>query len=168
MSRIKEVFFSLPERNYLLLCCDGASKGNPGVAGFGFIGRNDSGDCVIAMSGGLGVATNYYAEIMVVLYAGECAIQHGHFLLIFRSDSQSVIEAFRSMKVPWFGISRWKKICEKALDWRFIHSYREVNFSADTMAKRGANLQRGECISYNHRPPFLTQMENGQQIYYKF
>ncbi|XP_026383392.1 uncharacterized protein LOC113278880 [Papaver somniferum] len=168
MTRIQEVFFSLPERNYLLLCCDGAFKGNPGTAGFGFIGRNNSGDFVIAMSGGLGVAKFFYAEAMAVLCTGECAIQNGYLQLIFRSDSQLVIEAFRSMNVPWSAISRWSKICEKVKDWIFIHSYREVNFSADALAKKGVNLQKGECIIYNRGPAFLTQMKNDHQVYYRF
>ncbi|XP_026419871.1 uncharacterized protein LOC113315836 [Papaver somniferum] len=166
-SRVQEVFFTLPEMNYLLLCCDGASKGNPGSAGFGFIGRNSNGDYLIAMAGGLGVATNYYAEVMAILCAGEWAIQHGFFQLIFRTYSQSVIEAFKSQKMPWFAISRWK-ICLSIRDWRFIHTYREVNFLADSLAKKGADLQRGENIIYIHRPAFLSPMENDQQTYYRF
>ncbi|XP_026459124.1 uncharacterized protein LOC113359756 [Papaver somniferum] len=86
-TRIQELYFYFPERNYLLLCIDGASKGNPGTAGFGYIGRNNSGDCVIAVAGGLGLATNYYAEVVVVLCAREWGIQNGFFHLIFRSDT---------------------------------------------------------------------------------
>ncbi|KAI3981951.1 hypothetical protein MKX01_018857, partial [Papaver californicum] len=98
-TRIQEIYFTLPKRNQLLLCCDRASRGNPGEVGYGFIGRNNEGDCIIAVAGGLGVATNYYAEVMAVLCAGEWTIKNGFMHLLFRSDSKSVIEAFNSFHI---------------------------------------------------------------------
>ncbi|XP_026459608.1 uncharacterized protein LOC113360302 [Papaver somniferum] len=37
--KVTEIFFYLPDPSYFLICCDGASRGNPGAAGYGFICR---------------------------------------------------------------------------------------------------------------------------------
>ncbi|XP_026452123.1 uncharacterized protein LOC113352526 [Papaver somniferum] len=137
---IKEVFFQLPEQGKLLLFCDGDSRGNLGNAGYGVVGRLSSGEFLVAISGGLGVSTNYYAESFAVLIAGEWALNHGFNKLVFRTDSKEAISVFQGNALPWFAITRWERICEAAISWEFIHSFREVNFSVDTMAKRGSVL----------------------------
>ncbi|XP_026396694.1 uncharacterized protein LOC113291371 [Papaver somniferum] len=167
-SRVQEIFFHLPSNNQILLCCDGASKGNPGVSGYGFIGRNETGDCIVAQAGGLGIATNFYAEVMAVLCAGEWAIRNDHLKVIFRSDSQAAITAFMTGHIPWFGITRWRIICQKLISMSFIQSFREINFSADSLAKKGASLSRGEIIYFTHRPSFLQSIETEDQPYYRF
>ncbi|XP_026400004.1 uncharacterized protein LOC113295885 [Papaver somniferum] len=147
-TRIQEIYFLLPVNNQILLCCDGASKGNPGMSGYGFVGRTSNGECIVAMAGGLGVATNYFAEVMALLCAEEWAIKNGKLEVIFRIDSKAVIKAFTSGHIPWFAVTRWSKITERLQSWCFIHSYREVNFSADFMAKKGANMARGENLLF--------------------
>ncbi|XP_026459417.1 uncharacterized protein LOC113360085 [Papaver somniferum] len=72
--RIIEFFLYLPSGEDILLCCDGASRGNPGTAGYGFIARNQYEDFVIAESGGLGVTTNYVAEFYASIRSMEWAI----------------------------------------------------------------------------------------------
>lgn len=58
---VKEIFFKFPRMNQTLIFYDWAATGNPGTAGFGFIGRSSDGGCLGAVSGGLGVAANYIA-----------------------------------------------------------------------------------------------------------
>lgn len=55
-----ECRFSLPDENSILICCDGASRDNPGMSGYGFMVR-------YAESGGLGLATNHLAEVFAVI-----------------------------------------------------------------------------------------------------
>ncbi|XP_026399512.1 uncharacterized protein LOC113295390 [Papaver somniferum] len=165
---IKEVFFQLPEQGKLLLCCDGASRGNLGYAGYGFVGRLSFGDFVIAISGGLGISTNYYAEISAILMAGEWEIHHGFKVLVFRTDSQAVINAFQSNNLPWFAVTRWENICVEVISWSFKHSYREVNFSADKVSKRGALLGRREQRVYERKTSFSSCLENLDQVYFRF
>ncbi|XP_026417047.1 uncharacterized protein LOC113312511 [Papaver somniferum] len=165
---IKEVFFQLPEHGKLLLCYDGASRGNPGCVVYGIVVRINTGDFVIPISGGLGISTNYYAEIFAILMAGEWAIHHVFKDLVFRTDSKDVISAFQSNKLPWFVVTRWGKICAVVIAWSFKHSYKEVNFSADTMAKRGARLRRGEQRIFGSKPSFLSYLENTDQVYFRF
>ncbi|XP_026451383.1 uncharacterized protein LOC113351656 [Papaver somniferum] len=106
------------QTNQIPLCCDGASKENPGMAGYGIIARNSVGDCVIAIAGGMGIATNFFAEIMEIL---------------------------------------WEKFFQNVREWDFIHSYMELNFSADDLAKNGVYLQSGERHIYTSKPPFLVE-----------
>lgn len=96
--KVIEVFFHLPDQGKLLLCCDGASRGNPGISGYGIIGRNYMGDFIIAISEGIGVSTNYYAEIFAILIAGEWAVNNGFRDLVFRTDSQSVQYALHTIR----------------------------------------------------------------------
>lgn len=69
MIKVNDCFFTLPEMHPILLCCDGASRGNPGIAGYGFIGRNHEGDFVIAENGNIGIASNFMAELIVIIRA---------------------------------------------------------------------------------------------------
>ncbi|XP_026419613.1 uncharacterized protein LOC113315565 [Papaver somniferum] len=138
--RIMKIYFQLPGKNELLLCCDGESKGNPGISGYGFIGRNNGGEFFIAVTGGLGIATNFCAEVMVVINAYEWAVSKGFHQLIFRIDSSSVMTSFKQNRIPWYAVSRWKNIYSKVSRWKIIHSYRVVNFSADKLANIKGSL----------------------------
>lgn len=62
-----ECFWVPPEVDELMLCCDGASRDNPGVAGGGVVVRDTSYNVIGAMSIGLGTSTNYLAE-----FCGYC------------------------------------------------------------------------------------------------
>ncbi|XP_026399201.1 uncharacterized protein LOC113295056 [Papaver somniferum] len=132
---VKQCFFKLPALNQTLLCCDGASRGNPWKAGHGFIARNSDGGCIGAAAGGIGIATNYIAEIMGLICAGEWAVQKQKWNVCFSLDSHAALMAFTIEKVPWMVQNRWQKIKEYLYVISFQHSYREVNTSADTMAK---------------------------------
>ncbi|XP_026458757.1 uncharacterized protein LOC113359316 [Papaver somniferum] len=167
-SRIKEIHFSLPERDQILICFDGAAKGNPGVAGFGFIGRNNNNECVGAMVGGLGIATNFVAEMMALVMAGEWAVSKSLLNVVFSLDSQAVLKAFTGNAIPWMILNRWKKVMSQLRSVSFRHAYREANFSADKIAKKGATLSRGEIVRYENKPSFIGNMEDMNTTYFRF
>ncbi|XP_026427629.1 uncharacterized protein LOC113323530 [Papaver somniferum] len=163
--QVQECFLHLPKKNQILMCCDGAASENPGDSGFGFIGRDWTRDVKVATSGGLGVAKNFLAEIMAVLFAGEWAVANNFLDVCFRTDSSAAISVFRSGKLPW--IATWKRICSK-IKWEFVQSFREFNFSADSLAKKGAGMNKGDCVVYSERPPFLTKIELPFLKYFRF
>ncbi|XP_026377879.1 uncharacterized protein LOC113272221 [Papaver somniferum] len=107
-----------------------------------------------AWSGGLGIATNYIAEVMALVAAGEWAVSKHLLNVIFSLDSKEVIMAFASGKIPWIVRNRWKRILSSLNTIVFRHSYREVNFSADDLDKKGTSLSRGEVVLYDGRPVF--------------
>ncbi|XP_026378447.1 uncharacterized protein LOC113272868 [Papaver somniferum] len=150
--RIKEIFFQLPPPNQILMCCDGDLKGNPGISGYGFIGITSSCEFLIVVAGGLGVSTNFFAEVLAILNAGEWAVSKVFQGVCFRTDSSVAISALQNNKIPCFVVNRWQKICASLTSWCIIHSYREVNFSADKLAKKGSNLARGETRIFDSRP----------------
>ncbi|XP_026443894.1 uncharacterized protein LOC113344038 [Papaver somniferum] len=165
---VKKVFFKYRAQNQILIYCDGASKGNPSLAGIGFIARNQYGDYMGAASGGLGIATNYLAEVMALIVAGEWAITKQSVDVCFSLDSKVVMLDFMNNKIPWMVLNRWIKIkmCIPAISFR--HSYREVNFSSDTMAKKGVLLSRGEVQYNEEKPQLLRNLENADDLYFRF
>lgn len=121
------------------------------------------------MTGGIGVATNYIAEIIAVV----CAIAWVGILgcnhIIISSDSKNVICDFKNNKVPWFIYSRWLQACKKLVDIQYFHNRREVNFSADSLAKKGSTLRAREIIIHSDRPADLKRvLEMPDIIYYRF
>ncbi|XP_026428747.1 uncharacterized protein LOC113324665 [Papaver somniferum] len=85
--RAIECSFLLPKDGEILLCCDGASRGNPGCAGYGFIARDSIGNLVTAESGGMGITTNFVAEIIGTISSMEWVVQNNQDKLIVNSDS---------------------------------------------------------------------------------
>ncbi|XP_026420220.1 uncharacterized protein LOC113316217 [Papaver somniferum] len=161
-------FFSLPEPDNLLFCCDGASRGNPGNAGYGFIVRDNSGSFITAECGGLGISTNFIAEIMGALCAMEWDVLNQKEKIIINSDSTAAISAFMKNKLPWFVWNRWKFVSAKLRHIHFNHVYREVNFSADFFAKKGVHLPKGQVMKFSARPSNMLRMEWPESTYYRF
>ncbi|XP_026417164.1 uncharacterized protein LOC113312642 [Papaver somniferum] len=137
-----------------------AFKGNHGNAGLGFVARNDKGGCLGACSGGLGIATNYLAELMALVVAGEWAVKKRYGNICFSLDSKAVLLAFSNGRKPWIVVNIWNNIRKHISRITFIHSYREINFSADKMPKQGVLLARGTIIYYEDKPNFLNQLES--------
>ncbi|XP_026446444.1 uncharacterized protein LOC113347072 [Papaver somniferum] len=132
--KIQERFFSFPTGDQILLCCDGAARNNPGEAGYGFVGRDSTGIFLIVVAGGMGIATNFMAEVFAVINACEWAISKGFLKICIRTDSKSVINSFSARKVSWYVQTRWNKIVEVLIICQFIHSYRDINLSVDGLA----------------------------------
>ncbi|XP_026451544.1 uncharacterized protein LOC113351840 [Papaver somniferum] len=166
--RIIEIFFYLPNENELLLCCDGAARGNPGNAGYGFVVRNHVGAFIFAETGGLGITTNYVAEFISCIKALEWAVDHHFFQLILQTDSSMCANALQQPNISWVLLARWKRIMASIQYITFKHAYREINFSADHFAKKGTHLQKGQTLSFNERPSNLLRIESPGQPYYKF
>ncbi|XP_026419794.1 uncharacterized protein LOC113315728 [Papaver somniferum] len=145
VQKIVELGFYLSEVNQTLICCDGASRVNPGASGFGFVCRGARGEFVYAESRGLGIATNFIAEIMAIIGAAEWAVENNRFDICIQSNSSATIKAYTSGKLPWIIQARWCRIKKILGRIQFVHSMREINFTADDMAKKGAGLGRGVC-----------------------
>ncbi|XP_026419869.1 uncharacterized protein LOC113315834 [Papaver somniferum] len=165
---IVECQWNAPDEGYVMFCCDGAAIGNPGNAGFGIIARDQFFQVLGTISGGIGIATNYIAEVLAVVCAIEWAVRLCCYKIVICSDSKSVVEDFKRGKIPWFIHARWVKACQSLTEITYIHCYREINFSADAPAKKGARLNLGEVIHDEGRPAFLVQIEIPDRKYYRF
>ncbi|XP_026383966.1 uncharacterized protein LOC113279488 [Papaver somniferum] len=147
--RVKEIFFTLPSAPNILIFCDGASKGNQGAAGYGFIARTHLGAFLTGVSGGIGVATNFLGEVLAVVCAGEWAIQNNHLQVCFKTDSHAAVLAIQSNKLPWPVVTRWNRVCDKLQGHDIMHNYREVNFNAEKLAKEGSGIAKNTVKIYN-------------------
>ncbi|XP_026398926.1 uncharacterized protein LOC113294764 [Papaver somniferum] len=165
---IKPCYWFAPEVDFTLLCCDGASLVNPGAAGLGVVVRNHLCQVMGAISGGLGTAINYIAEVYAVVVAAELAVDWELQKIIIQSDSKTVLNQFACNQMPWFIKVRWYNAVKNLTVIRFVHCTREINFSADCAAKREARLLTGERNIYIGRPTWLGRVEMPEVVYYRF
>ncbi|XP_026378740.1 uncharacterized protein LOC113273196 [Papaver somniferum] len=168
ITKIIECHFTLADENTTLLCCDGASRGNLGNSGYGFIIRDHTGQFIAAESGGLGVTTNFVAEIMGTLCALEWAVKHNNLQVIVNTDSNAAMSVFSNNKLPWFVWARWKLGCKTLRKIHFNHVYREINFSADFFAKKECHLLRGKVLQFSSRPINMQRTEFPGLPYFRF
>ncbi|XP_026399788.1 uncharacterized protein LOC113295676 [Papaver somniferum] len=112
-----------------------------------------------AMCIGLGIASNYLAELYGILVGLEWATQWGYRRVVIRSDSSSVITSLEMDNVRWFAQQRWTDIKKLYDSIRFVHTFRKVNFAADGMDKRGCLLEDGVGLHFVGRPVFLHFIE---------
>ncbi|THG22671.1 hypothetical protein TEA_011538 [Camellia sinensis var. sinensis] len=84
--------------SYAQLSCtiefDGASKGNPGLAGAGAMLRADDGSMVCRLREGVGIATNNVAEYRAVILGLRYALKKGFKHVRVQGDSKLVSELF--------------------------------------------------------------------------
>jgi ribonuclease HI len=75
----------------ILIYIDGASRGNPGEAGFGIHVTDAKGELRAALYGYLGKASNNVAEYQALLHALRWALQEGERKVAVFSDSELVV-----------------------------------------------------------------------------
>jgi len=125
---------------------DGASRGNPGPAGIGFVVVY--GGKVLAKLGRyVGVATNNQAEYMALIAALEACHELGARRLEVFSDSELLVKQLRgeySVRSP-----RLKELHEKAKRLEklfesvaYTHVPRDSNADADALANKAIDLKR--------------------------
>ncbi|RZC46564.1 hypothetical protein C5167_039520 [Papaver somniferum] len=67
----------------------------------------------------------------------------------------SILMAFISGRIHWMIVNRWLQIKQYIATTTSRHSFQEIKFSADKMAKKGVLLDRGEVVFYEEKPVFL-------------
>jgi ribonuclease HI len=87
--------WSPPSIPFIKLNFDGASKGNPGAAGYGAVFRDHLGHILLITVGYLGHSTNNLAELWGLIRGLQLASEHGFNNLVVEGDSQSIINMLR-------------------------------------------------------------------------
>lgn len=151
------MFLDCSDYEYVFICCDGLSFGNPGGTGFGIITMDHAYQVIGTMSGGICTSKNYIDDIAET-FAVICALEWASVLIvkkvILRSCSKSVINDFCWNNILWALRKIWlnaKQILERIV---LQHIIREENFCVDDLAKRGAVLGAGERIMHTLRTIF--------------
>lgn len=127
-----------------ILYFDGASKGNPGPAGWGYILHLEDGGEVSGY-GSLGTATNNQAEYRGLIEGLKKALELGVEKVIVKGDSQLVVEQMKGnyrVKNPnirplYEDAMKTAHVFKKVV---FAHIPREKNKIADRLANKGAEL----------------------------
>jgi ribonuclease HI len=81
-----------PSMNFFKLNFDGASKGNPGPAGYSAVIRNSDREILHILAGSMGHNTNNAVKIWSLLCGLQAASEQDLFPLITKGDSQIVIK----------------------------------------------------------------------------
>ncbi len=125
--------------NRVIICADGASRGNPGMAAIGATIKDGQGRLIARISQGIGRTTNNQAEYRAVIAALEEAIRLGARQVELNSDSEFVVKQIK-------GEYRVKKAALKPLYQRVMqlqsglesftinHIPRQQNKEADRLA----------------------------------
>jgi len=121
------------------LQADGAARGNPGPAAFGYVIVAPSGDEVALEGEAIGTATNNVAEYRGLIAGLEKAITLGVTRLEIRMDSELVVRQMAGRYrvkhpglVPLF--RRARGLAEQLESWSIAHVPREQNTRADFAA----------------------------------
>ncbi|XP_026410786.1 uncharacterized protein LOC113306012 [Papaver somniferum] len=165
---IRECFWLLPPRGFVLFCCNGTAIGDPGLEGFGIIARDHESNVIGTISVGLGMDSSYIDKSFAVVWAIEWAINLKCDKIIIRSDSKTVIEDFQEESIQWCFKTRWLRAKSCLVQICYEHCYKETNFSADSLAKKGVKLQMREIEHHAGRPAHLIKIEMPNRKYYRF
>jgi ribonuclease HI len=122
----------------LTVFSDGASRGNPGEAGCGFVILNENGDALFEGALYLGTATNNVAEYTAVLEAAKKALCYEPDSISFFLDSELIVKQMSGeYKVKNENLKEIRnRLIEtlNGLSVSFSHVPREQNKVADKLA----------------------------------
>ncbi len=121
---------------------DGASRGNPGDAGIGWLILDESGKPVREGGRYIGVTTNNVAEYNALIEGLKMALEEGADEILVRSDSELMVRQvsgdYRVKNeglLPLFVQAR--RLLLRFKRWRIEYVPREQNRRADALANRG-------------------------------
>ena len=125
----------------LIVCMDGASRGNPGPAGIGILIKGESGIVKTKVSRYIGEATNNQAEYKALIMALEESAKLGAAHIDIRMDSELVVRQVqgsyktRNVKLkPLF--HQVKQLLTRFESFTITHIPREQNRIADALANQ--------------------------------
>ncbi|XP_058180401.1 uncharacterized protein LOC131298916 isoform X1 [Rhododendron vialii] len=148
---------SISAQGFCTLEFDGASKGNPGLAGAGAVLRVEGGSgsrvcshfMVCRLREGVGIATNNVAEYRALLLGLNYALQKGYKHIRVQGDSKLVVMQVQGLwKLKNQNMADLCKVAKELKD-RFLsfeirHVERDLNSAADVQANLAIHLKNGE------------------------
>lgn len=136
------------KQNALFLFTDGASRGNPGDAGAGFVIVNEQGEELLAQGIYLGSCTNNVAEYKALIMGLSEATKLGCGSIFVSLDSQLIVRQVQGQyKVKSADLlPLYKKVREllaNLKNYTIKHIPREQNKRADQLANQGIDNRLG-------------------------
>ncbi|CAL1353630.1 unnamed protein product [Linum trigynum] len=134
-----DISWDPPRGGWMKLNLDGASNGNPGLAGAGGVLRDDSGRWISGFVAKVGEASAALAELWAFHYGLDIAWKSGCRALLVESDSQLAIQLINDRHDPVHPYATLLSSIRRRIsrDWlvRISHVYREGNRVADWLSK---------------------------------
>lgn len=122
---------------------DGASRGNPEVAGIGCCVHKNEGKEIATISKSIGIETNNWAELYALVQGLSICASLGLRCLEIEGDSAIIINALRKGKIPNWRLNslllQALNLCYSFKEISINHIYREGNRRADELANLGAD-----------------------------
>ncbi len=128
-----------PERT-MELFCDGASRGNPGPASYGFV-LIENGEVVVQEGRKIGTHTNNVAEYQGLIHGVKKALEIGVTELVVKCDSELMVRQLSGrykVKAPHL-LPLFKEAKEALAKFKKVdvrHVRREENTLADALANQ--------------------------------
>ena len=127
--------------NRVVICVDGASRGNPGLAAIGATIKDEQVRLIAHISQGIGRTTNNQAEYRAVIAALEEAIRLGAGQVELNSDSELVVKQikgeYRVKKAALKPLYQRVKQLQSGLEsFTINHIPRQQNRDADNLANK--------------------------------
>ena len=127
----------------IIIYTDGASRGNPGPASYGFLIKDSQGKIIFEEGEYLGITTNNFAEYSAVLNALEYVFKNfkkNPMEISFYMDSKLVVEQlsgrFKIKSLNLIPLILKIKQLEENLKVTYQHVRREFNKEADFLANQ--------------------------------
>jgi ribonuclease HI len=149
-----------PDLGWAKLNTDGASLGNPGIAGGGGLIRDSNGGWVGGFARAIGVTTSVQAELRALKDGLMLAIDLGIPYLAIEMDSLVAVEFVNSKTMPNVFLSAIVNDCRCLLErferYTLHHIFREANGCADALAKASC-AQIVDFISFTSAPAHVLE-----------
>jgi len=148
--------WELAPEGWNTLNTDGASKGNPGLAGCGGVLRDDRGEWQWGFAMNMGFCSSIKAELMAVLKGLQVAKDRGVQKLWIKSDSRvhvgMLLGDYKANPEHGVLIKHCKDLLrDSSWETEITHCFREANKVADKLANLGVNLDGAFMLFV--RPP---------------
>lgn len=105
-----------PPTGWIKLKFDGASKGNPGMVGYGAILGNESRRMLPAVMGAMGKATNNEVELHSLDEGMNMCVEKGFLKILIEGDSQVVINGVMQSNFCSWKLKTWLSMIEEKLN----------------------------------------------------
>jgi ribonuclease HI len=150
--------WTLPPTGFIKINFDGASKGNPGPAGYGAVIRSSKGEILALIVGYLGETTNNVAELTGLLQGLRHAVTLASHKIILEGDSQIIIQLItkilhggnpQKISPSWrlAGLLKdFKSLLGHNISIIPSHIKREANGVADYLANEGLQRETKQII----------------------
>ncbi|GLJ43766.1 hypothetical protein SUGI_0911140, partial [Cryptomeria japonica] len=137
------------DKPFVKLNFDGASKGNPGRSGEGYVLRDWCGCIIKAACCRIPNGFNNITEARALLHGVKLAFHLGIEKIHIEGDSQLITSSLSSHKiVSWeiqYILGEVWKLLPRLQDFKISHCFREGNKLADWLSNEGASLSNGCC-----------------------